>query len=464
MSENLESIHALHRVTTVFQSSLAMIVDIVVDITACFSTHRSGGSEKTIITQFESRFEVIILRLTQLKAELYMCTLNHWIDVNGSVDQLLIILRGFGDFGLDTCPPHAESLAWFRFHWPSIEKHHHDHDVVSAEQWLELYQEYLIILGVYEKHTERLQLAEGFRAVILADFGATHVYYIRASIELTKVLEIDTVRYVEAVSIYEDVCHCDVHGFDHDDAILALVEIAKYRLSVLFESHTDLGHRAESLLVGAFVSLKWELSYSHEKVLVALTHIIDYHRKHKRRESITIAIKVIEEYIVGLLVEERIEVVLFDIARSLTKMYRELSSVEFGIMFIQTLKEEIVMDAKSSMEGFRGFGHGDHLAHLDRRCFVSIHAFEQLLCGYEREKMLDGTICDVYTETYLYETWSVSAGSSSRPIHMCLAAGARLVTYLDLKGRHVEVRRLRTDMWEMFKGFCSSSSVSSESL
>jgi hypothetical protein len=144
-------------------------------------------------------------------------------------------------------------------------------------------------------------------------------------------------------------------------------------------------------------------------------------------------------------------------------MYRELSSVEFGIKFIQTLKEEVLMGEKSKVEGFCGFGHEDRLAHLDRRCFVLIHAFEQLLCGYERENMLDIIIRDVYTETCLYEAWSVSVRTSSRPIHMRLAAGARLIAFLELKGRQTEVRKLRTDMWEMFKGFCSTS-VSSESL
>ncbi|KAF4345549.1 hypothetical protein FBEOM_499 [Fusarium beomiforme] len=481
MSEKLESSHASHRVTTIFHSCLAMIVDIVIDITAAFSTHRSGGSEKTIITQFESRFEVIMVRLTQLKAEFHLCHLNHWLDCNGSVDSLLIILRGFGDFGLDSCPPAyipilmrvclslhkshsecSETLTWFRFLWNSIEKHRHDHEIISSEQWFEVYQEYLVILRVHEQHTECLHLAESFRAVILADFGATHAYYIRASIEYAKILEIDAVRYVEAVSIYEELCQLDLHCCEDSDSIVALIEIAKYRLTELFECHHDLGHRAETLLIDAFVSLKWEYSCSHEKVLVALTRIIDYHRKQKRRESITIAIKTIEEYIVSLLVEERNEIVLFDIARRLAKMYRELSSVEFGIKFIQTLKEEVLMGEKSKVEGFCGFGHEDH-AHLDRRCFVFIHAFEQLLCGYERENMLDIIVRDVYTETCLYEAWSVSFRSSSRPIHLRLAAGARLIAFLEQKGRSSEVRKLRQDMWEMFKGFFSTS-VSSESL
>jgi hypothetical protein len=46
---------------------------------------------------------------------------------------------------------------------------------------------------------------------------------------------------------------------------------------------------------------------------------------------------------------------------------------------------------------------------------------------------------------------------------MRLAAGARVVGFSELKGRHVEMRRLRTEMWEIFKGFCSTS-VPSESL
>ncbi|KAM0212242.1 hypothetical protein ACHAQD_009818, partial [Fusarium lateritium] len=259
-----------------------------------------------------------------------------------------------------------------------------------------------------------------------------------------------------------ELCHCDFYGCDNYDSIIAIIEIAKYCLSSLFECHHDLGHRAKTLLIDTFVDLKWEYYHSHKKVLVVLTRIIEYCRKQNRRESITAAIKVIEEYIVGLLVEERNETVLFDIARSLAKMYRELSCVEFGIKFIQTLKEQVLMGEISSTEGFCGFGH-DHLAHLDRRCFVFIHAFQQLLCGYERENMLDIIIRDVYTETCLHEAWSVSVRSCDRPIHMRLAAGARLIAFLELKGRHVEMRRLRTEMWEMFKGFCTTS-VSSESL
>ncbi|KAM0491000.1 hypothetical protein ACHAP8_010979 [Fusarium lateritium] len=480
MSEKLEAHYSSTRVITIFQSSLAMIVDIVVDIIASFSTNR--GHEKTIISQFETRFNIIIERLKQLKAEFHLCTLNHWCEHSTSVDQLLIILRRFGNFehfGLETCPPayvpilikvclslhkshseHTETLMWFRFLWNSIEKHRHEHDIITSEQWFEVYQEYLVVLGVHEHHTERLYLAENFRAVILTEFGATHSYYIRASVELAKILEIDTVRYVEAVSIYEELCHCEC---DEGESVTGLIDIAKYRLSVLFEHHHDLGHRAETLLIDAFVNLKWEHSHSNEKVLVALTRIIEYHRKQKRRDSITVAIKTIEEYIVDLLMEERNEVVLFDIARSLAKMYRELSSVEFGIKFIQTLKEEILTGELCSTEGFCGFGHEDRLAHLDRRCFVFIHTFEQLLCGYESENMLDIIIRDVYTETCLHEAWSISIKSSGRPIHMRLAAGARLVAFLELKGRHVEMRRLRTEMWEMFKSFCPTS-ISSESL
>ncbi|KAI8622941.1 hypothetical protein F5Y19DRAFT_483268 [Xylariaceae sp. FL1651] len=167
-----------------------------------------------------------------------------------------------------------------------------------------------------------------------------------------------------------------------------------------------------------------------------------------------------EEYIIELLVEERNEVVLFNIARSVAKMYRELSSVEFGIKFLNIIKEEVTFSDKIAGDhcGFQQ----DQLAGLDRRCFVFIHVLEQLLCGYEREGMLNEITRDIFTESCLHEAWSVSS-RKSKPIHIRLSVGARLLAFLEGKGRQSEVRRLRTEMWETFKGF-SSRSTNSESL
>ena len=67
--------------------------------------------------------------------------------------------------------------------------------------------------------------------------------------------------------------------------------------------------------------------------------------------------------------------------------------------------------------------------------------------------MLDKIIRDIYTEACLYGAWSVSVRQSSRNIHVCLAAGARLVTFLEQRGRHGEMRQLRTEVWEMSKSF-----------
>lgn len=463
-----------HRIHSIFQSALAMVVDIVVDITASFSLNKTGLNERTIVTQFESGFEIIMLRLTQLRAELYLQTMVYWCDHGeSSTETLLLLLTDFTDFGLDTCPPaylhilikvclslqsngeHAESLRWFRFLWSSLEKHRHECDI-SYDQLFEVYQEYLVILGLHEEFSERLLVAEEFQAFVLAELGAKHLLYIRTRIEFAKILELDELRYLEAVSIYEELSHSDLHGFeDCRDEFLALIEITKYRLSVLFEGHPELSHRAEGLLIDTFTSLKIKHCYSDERVIFALTRIIEYHRKQKRQGSIAAAVRVIEEYILGLLVEERKETILFDIARTLAKMYRELASIEIGIKFIQHVKEQVVSGEHTLIEGHCVFEHGQ-IAHLDRRCFVFIHAFEQLLCGYEREKMLDEIIRDLYTETCLYEAWSVSARQTSRAIHVRLAAGARLVAYLEEKGRHGEMRRLRTEVWEMFKAFTPS--------
>lgn len=484
MSKRLdrEHDHSHHRLYNIFQSSLAMVVDIVVDITASFGISKTGVNERTIVTQFESRFEVIMIRLSQLRSELYLQTLVRWCDGgSSSIDTLILLLQGFEDFGLETCPPaylhvlikvclslpshgeHAQSLKWFRFLWVSLEKHRHDCEI-SYEQWFEVYQEYLIVLGLHEEFTERILLAEEFQALVLVELGSKHLLYLRARIEFAKILELDSVRYTEAVTIYEELGHFDFHGFEecHREEFMALIEITKYRLSLLFESHPEMGHRAEVLLIDSFTSLKLKLCYSDEKVIIALTRIVEYHRKQKRQGSISAAIKVIEEYVLGLLVEERNEVILFGVARTLAKLYRELSSVEIGIKFIQHIKDQVLGGQHTVVEGHCGFGHGQ-LAQLDRRCFVFIHAFEQLLCGYEREKMLDEIIRDIYTETCLYEAWSVSVRQSKRDIHVRLAAGARLVAFLDKKGRHAEMRQLRTEIWEMFKAFAPAS-FSTESL
>ena len=482
MSKKLTSdhCHCEGKISSVFQASLAMIVDIVVDIAASFGSNRSSAGERAVIAQFESQFKIITTRLVQLKFDFHMQLLNRWIDQSSSsTEDLLLILRGFEDFGLETCPPgylhilikvclslqphgeDAQSLRWFRMLWASIEKHRHDCDI-SSEQWFEVYQEYLVVLSLHEEFHERLHLAEEFRAFVLTEFGSKHIFYLRTSVEFAKILEMDSVRYVDAVSIYEELCQCDSHGFEDRETVLALIEIAKYRLSELFEAHVELGYCAETLLIESFTSFKLKYSYSDSNVIVALTRIIDYHRKQKRRESTTAAVKVIEEYVLGLLVEERNEVVLFDIARTLAKMYRELTSVELGIKFIQIIKEQVVTGEHTIVEGHCGFSHGQ-LSHLDRRCFVFIHAFEMLLCGYEKDNMLDEIIRDIYTETCLYEAWSVSIRQTSRPIHVRLAAGARLVIFLESKGRNSEMRKLRNEMWHMFKEFCPAT-IASEAL
>ena len=422
---------------------------------------------------FESRFEIVLMRLTQLKAEFQMQILACWLENNGSKETLLVILRS-GDLGLDTCPPsylhtliaichalqsygqNSESLKWFRLLWVSHEKHRHDCDI-PTERWFEVFEEYITILEMYEHLSERVRVAEEFRAIILADVGTTHHFYVRASIELAKLLEMEEVRHEEAVAIYEEVCRYEVHLFEDRETIAALIEIAKCRLSILFETYHGLAHRAESLLINAFLSLKTQLGCSHEKVLIALTRVVEHYCKQKRRGNVKAATNIVEEYIVELLVEERSETVLFSIARSIATMYRELSSVEFGLKFLQVIKDEVTLGELTSNEHC-GFKH-DQLPGLDRRCFVFIHALEQLLCGYEREGMLNDIIVDIFTESCLSEAWFVSL-RQPQAIHVRLASGARLLAFLELKSRQVEVRRLRTEMWEMFREYCSGSTSS----
>ncbi|CVL11709.1 hypothetical protein FPRO06_13016 [Fusarium proliferatum] len=484
MSQKLDRGHShSHRICSIFQSSLAMIIDIVVDVTASFGRSKSGFNERSLVAQFESRFLVIKTRLTQLRAELYLQTLVRWCDGDTcSTESLLLLLQGFESFDLETCPPaylhilvkaclslsshgeHTETLRWYRFLWTSLEKHRHDCDI-SFEQYFEVYQEYLVVLGLHQQFSERICLAEEFQNLVLAELGCKHLLYLRSRIEFAKILELDSVRYIEAVSIYEELGHFDFHGFDecHREEILALIEITKYRLSLLFESHPEMSHRAEALLIDSFTSLKLRLCYSDEKVIIALTRIIEYHRNHKHGGT-SAAIKVLEEYILGLLVEERSETVLFRIAHKMAKLYREISSVEIGIKFIQHVKDQVLGGQHTAIEGHCGFSHGQ-LAQLDRRSFIFIYAFEQLLCGYERENMLDEIIREVYTETCLYEAWSVAVYQTKRDIHARLAAGARLVAFLDKKGRYGEVRHLRNEIWEIFKTFCPKSIINeSESL
>ncbi|KAI1291442.1 hypothetical protein F5Y03DRAFT_403281 [Xylaria venustula] len=476
MAQKVDAETCSESASSILESALAMLVDIVVDITATFKCHRSNGSEKTIISHFESRFEVVLTRLTQLKAEFHMQVLSRWIELHSSKESLLFILRGF-DFGLDTCPPSylhilvdiclslqshgedAETLKWYQLLWRSLETHRYECDI-ATERWFEVFQEYVAVLGLHEQQSERLRIAEEFRATILTDFGASSHFYVRVSIELAKLLELDSVRYTEAVTIFEEICQYELHMFEEREAITALIEIAKYRLSILLETHIDLAHRAESLLIDAFTSAKLQFGCSDDKVLIALTRIIEYYGKQKRRDNITAATQIMEEYIIELLVEERNEIVLFNIARAVAKMYRELSSVEFGIKFLHLIKEEVTFGEK--IAGDRcGFKH-DQLASLDRRCLVFIHVLEQLLCGYEREGMLNEIIRDIFTESCLYEAWLVSL-RKSKSIHVRLAAGARLLAFLEGRGRQSEIRRLRTEMWEMFRGF-SSRSTDSESL
>ncbi|KFA79510.1 hypothetical protein S40288_10026 [Stachybotrys chartarum IBT 40288] len=439
MSKNLDSEyhHSHHGICNIFQASLAMVVDVFVDITASFGGQKTGTKERAIVTQFESRSGVILARFTRLRAEFYLQTLVHWCDRGvSSTETLFLLRRGFEDFRIETYPPaylhilikvcltlqshgeDAESSRWFRFFWVSRE--------VSSRM-------------------RRL-----LRAVVRGiPRVPRHPRLIRARIEFAKILQLDEVRYTEAVFVYEELSHYDLHSFGKcREEFLGLIEITKYRLSLLFESRPDLSHRAETLLINTYDSLKLKLCYSDEQVIIALARIVEYHRKQKRQGSISAAIKVIEEYILGLLVEERKKTMLFDVARTLAKMYRELASVEVGIKFIQHIKGQVVSGEHTVIEGHCGFGHGQ-IAHLDRRCFVFIHAFGQLLWGYEREKMLDEIIRDIYTKTCLYEAWSVSLRQTSRAIHVRLAVGARS-----------QSRRLHQSS-RLFRGFSAPSMVSS---
>ena len=401
-----------------------------------------------------------------------MEVLLQWLNTDGAKDDLLIILHGF-DFGLDTCPPsylrvlldtchalhslgeHTESLKWYQLLWTSFEKHRHDCEVPS-DRWFEAFEEYVSVLRMSAEWTDCIHLAGDFRTIMLTDFGSMHHFYVRASIELAKCLEIDEFRYHEAACIYEEICGYEVDAFEEHEIVAGLIEIARYRLSVLFESHADLMHKAESFFLEAFHGLKLQSGCSHAKVLVSLTKIIEYYQKQNRRTSTTAAIKVIEEYIVELLIEERDEETLFEIALSITAMYRQLSSVEVGIRFLELLKEELVTGEEGS--GRKCYFDHDQRASLDRRCFVFIRALGQLLCGYEREGMLDKIIREAFEESCLYEAWS-AAQKSSLSIHVRLVAGARLLTFLELKSRQAEILKLRKEMWEMFRSFCSYPSV-----
>ncbi|ENH70710.1 hypothetical protein FOC1_g10005008 [Fusarium oxysporum f. sp. cubense race 1] len=313
-------------------------------------------------------------------------------------------------------------------------------------------ESYTILLRRYERLCVSIavRLARKLRTIMLSDLGRQDIWYLKASLELTKLLEMDDTTLREAVDIYDELNEISLGLSGSDEAFIEILRLVEERLSVLMSSKPLLHDRAEHILIKSWRQCAKKHGYGHERSISSLKKVLDFWAVNLTVENKKQATDTLEEVILGVLKKETNPRRLFHLAEHFSVMYKPLGVNHGNLAFLQTIRSEIARSQQP--QGLCGQAYLQNKQRrsvtYDRRCLVLVYAMEAP-SKKKTESLFGDILTRVVAETALYEAW-LRAGQQNDQLGNLLTTGSRLIQHLEAYSLRSEAIGIQDELWKLF--------------
>jgi hypothetical protein len=324
------------------------------------------------------------------------------------------------------------------------------HVSMDAARGFEIYIGYSQTLLSVGSVSIAVRLARKLRTIMLSDLGRQDIWYLKASLELTKLLEMDGTTLREAVDIYDELNEICLGLSGSDEAFIEILRLVEERLSVLMSSKPLLHDRAETILINSWRQCAKKHGYGHERSISNLRRVIDFWVVNLTIENKKQATITLKEVILGVLKKETNPRKLFHFAQHFSAMYKLLGVSHGNLTFLQTIRSEIVRLQQPQGLCGQAYLENKHKRSVtyDRRCLVLLYAREEL--SKKKTKSLFSDILTRFVaETALYEAW-LRAGQQNDQLGNLLTTGSRLIQHFESYKLRSEAGGIQYELWKLF--------------
>ncbi|EWZ96971.1 hypothetical protein NW765_010605 [Fusarium oxysporum] len=324
------------------------------------------------------------------------------------------------------------------------------HVSMDAARGFEIYIGYSQTLLSVGSVSIAVRLARKLRTIMLSDLGRQDIWYLKASLELTKLLEMDDTTLREAVDIYDELNEICLGLSGSDEAFIEILRLVEERLSVLMSSKPLLHDRAEIILIKSWRQCAKKYGYAHERSISSLRKVIDFWVVNLTVENKKQATVTLEEVILGVLKKETNPRKLFHLAEHFSAMYKLLGVSHGNLVFLQTIRSEIARLQQPQGLCGQAYLENKHKRSVtyDRRCLVLVYAMEEL-SRKKTESLFGDILTRVVAETALYEAW-LRAGQQNDQLGNVLTTGSRLIQHLESYSLRSEAGGIQDALWKLF--------------
>ncbi|KAI0126364.1 hypothetical protein BJ170DRAFT_402963 [Xylariales sp. AK1849] len=331
-------------------------------------------------------------------------------------------------------------LRWYERLWSYYFDLRHDLAMDPARGF-EIFQGYSAVLLSMQNVSVAIRLARKLRATCMSDFGRQDIWYLRASLELTKLLEMDETTVLEAVDVYDNIIEICFGLSTTDEAILSILRTAEEHLSVLVSSKPVLHGRAEQLLAKAWTQAHRKHGYAHERAIACLQKLLNFWLAAGMQENGEEALK---EAVLGAVAQEKKPRKLFHTAQHFSGMYQMFGLSFRDVSYLGSIRAEL---SKRTRKGHQQCGQAQ--GWYDRRCLVLVYSMAAMLQHKKQDDLFSEILTRVMSETALYEAW-LRARLEDHPLDGLLASGTRLIQYLELYQLDAEAHEIQNELWDAF--------------
>ncbi|KAK2671307.1 hypothetical protein RAB80_013729 [Fusarium oxysporum f. sp. vasinfectum] len=324
------------------------------------------------------------------------------------------------------------------------------HVSMDASRGFEIYLGYSQALLSVGSVSIAVRLARKLRTIMLSDLGRQDIWYLKASLELTKLLEMDDTTLREAVDIYDELNEIGLGLSGSDEAFIEILRLVEERLSILMSSKPLLHDRAEHILIKSWRQCAKKHGYGHERAISSLRKVVDFWVLNLNAENKKQATETLEEVILGVLKKEINPRKLFHLAEHFSAMYKLLGINHGNLVFLQTIRSEIARLQQAQGLCGQAYLQNKHKRSVtyDRRCLVLVYAMEAL-SKKKTESLFGDILTRVVAETALYEAW-LRAGQQTNQLGNLLTTGSRLIQHLEAYNLRSEAGGIQDELWKLF--------------
>ena len=346
-------------------------------------------------------------------------------------------------------------LNWYQRLWSYYFDLRHDL-AMETSRGFEIFMGYSEMLVSVRNIPMAIRLARKLRATFLSDFSREDIWYLKASIELAKLLEMDDSTVREAVDIYDDIDEICLRLSVADEAFLLILRQAQERLSILVSSKPVLHDRAEDILVKAWRQTYKKHGHSHERSMGGLKKLIAFWASAPTLEHRERAEETLKEAVLNIMLHEKKPQKLFHCAEYFLELYSIMGFSFSDLSFLKSLRAQLSNSSNvKKASGLCGQAYlneqtEDFTGLYDRRCLILSYSLEAMFKKNESGDALMGTILTrVMSETALYEAWLRASTQRDRLDHLFMSA-TQLVEHLEIYKLHSEAQEIQDQLLKLF--------------